>query len=266
MGLNRSGYYKWLKRKDKPNQYMKYRLELIPLIETIHQHHKTYGYHRVAALMRRNTEYQFSDILIHKCMKSIGLKSSSRHYKYKRTKEEHIIYKNEVSGQWTASKPYEIVVSDMTQIRNRGKVYELTLFVDTFNNEIIAQSMSSQKGDIRPYYNCLSQYLSKIKGINYPAVLHTDQGVVYSSKAFNQALSNYNIIRSMSRVATPTDNPIIEALNGWIKDELYRDYNLSQSKNIYQTIEDYIQYFNSERPAYALNYKTPFQYKHELGF
>lgn len=266
MGLNRAGYYKWLKRKDTPNQYMRYRMELIPHIKLINQKHKSYGYHRVAAQMRNATHYQFSDILIYKCMRTIGLKSISRHYKYKKAKGEHIIYKNEIAGNWNASKPYEIVVSDMTQIHNRGKAYELTLFVDTFNNEIIAQSMSSQKGDIKPYYDCLSQYLAKLKGIDYPAILHTDQGPVYSSKAFNQALLNYNIIRSMSRSGTPTDNPIIEALNGWMKHELYRDYDLKQSADVYKTIHDYINYFNLERPAYALHYKTPAQYKHDLGF
>ncbi len=29
----------------------------------------------------------------------------------------------------------------------------------------------------------------------------------------------YNIIRSMSRIGTPTDNPIIESKNGWLKTE-----------------------------------------------
>ena len=28
----------------------------------------------------------------------------------------------------------------------------------------------------------------------------------------------------MSRAGTPTDNPIIESLNGWIKEELFLDF------------------------------------------
>ena len=127
-------------------------------------------------------------MLIYKCMKNIGLKSISRHYKYKKSKEGHIIYKNEIAGNWNASKPYEIVVSDMTQIHSHGKAYELTLFVDAFNNEIIAQSINSRKGDIKPYYDCLSQFLNKSKEVDYPTIIHTDQRTVYSSKAFNQVL------------------------------------------------------------------------------
>lgn len=45
-------------------------------------------------------------------------------------------------------------------------------------------------------------------------ILHTDQGAVYSSRAFCHAHEHYIILRSMSRGGTPTDNPIMEALNG----------------------------------------------------
>ena len=70
----------------------------------------------------------------------------------------------------------------------------------------------------------------------------------------------------MSRAKTPTDNPIIEALNGWMKDELYIDFNLNSTKDIPKTIADYVRYFNNERLAYSLEYKTPFQVRLELGF
>ena len=33
-----------------------------------------------------------------------------------------------------------------------------------------------------------------------------------------------------------------------------------------EMIEAYVEYFNNERPAYALQYKTPVQYRTELGF
>ncbi len=36
----------------------------------------------------------------------------------------------------------------------------------------------------------------------------------------------------MSRARTPTDNPIIESLNGWIKEELYKDFKIYSKENI----------------------------------
>ena len=70
----------------------------------------------------------------------------------------------------------------------------------------------------------------------------------------------------MSRQGTPTDNPIIESLNGWIKEELVCDFNLYKTKDIHKTIKDYIYYFNNERLSYSLNYKSPVQYRTELSF
>ena len=97
-------------------------------------------------------------------------------------------------------------------------------------------------------------------------ILHTDQGSVYSSKAYNKLLENYNISRSMSRAGTPTDNPINESLNGWIKEELFIDFDLKHCNNVPELIKEYIYYYNNERPSYALNYITPIQYNIESGF
>ena len=70
----------------------------------------------------------------------------------------------------------------------------------------------------------------------------------------------------MSRVGTPTDNPIIEALNGWIKEELFLDFDLAHAKDIPALLDSYVNFFNNERPAAALGYKSPVQYKTKLGF
>ena len=70
----------------------------------------------------------------------------------------------------------------------------------------------------------------------------------------------------MSRVATPTDNAIIESINGWIKDELYWDFDLKSVTDFPKFIDDYVYYFNNHRLSYKLNYKTPVQFKIEQAF
>ena len=84
--------------------------------------------------------------------------------------------------------------------------------------------------------------------------------------AFQESHKHYNISRSMSRIGTPTDNPIIESLNGWIKQEMIIDFELKKTNDIHKFIDNYVDYFNYERTAYALDYKTPIQYKTEQGF
>ena len=70
----------------------------------------------------------------------------------------------------------------------------------------------------------------------------------------------------MSRAVTPTDNPINESLNGWIKEKLFIDFDLKHCEDVPNLIKLHIDYYNYERSRYSLNYKTPIQYKIESGF
>ena len=94
----------------------------------------------------------------------------------------------------------------------------------------------------------------------YKMILNSDQGSVYASKAYNELLPMY-VNRSMSRAGTPTDNAAMESINGWIKAELFMDLHVTGEKPVEQEIDDYIVFFNEERPAYSLNYLTPKQYR-----
>jgi transposase InsO family protein len=266
MNINRSGYYKWKARKGIKNRYEKDRELLTEMLNETHMKYRSYGYHRLATVIRQKTSWIFSDNLSHKCCKLAKIQSKARHYKFRKTGEEHILYSNRIHGKWNATRPLEIVASDMTCLRYRGQRYEWTYLLDTYNNEIISSHISSQPGDRRPYFACLADLMKKMKEQKEPVVLHTDQGSVYSSRAFTDAHKDYNIIRYMSRAGTPTDNPKIESLNGWIKSELITDFRYWECENIYKFIEKYVYYFNNQRPAYALNYKSPVQYRTEQGF
>ena len=177
-------------------------------------------------------------------------------------------FNNLVWNGWKGlSKPLEVVISDMTAFNVKGIYYELTLYFDAWNKEIIGYGLDSKRGSTKTYFDGLNQVLTKIKDQTSDLViLHTDQGSVYSSKSYNDLIKDYNISRSMSRAGTPTDNPVNESLNGWIKEELYIDFDLKHCNNVQKLIEEYIFYYNNERPSYALKYKTPIQFKFELGF
>lgn len=101
-----------------------------------------------------------------------------------------------------------------------------------YKNEIIASSVTNKTGSSLPYYHFLNVLIEKTKKQSCPVILHTDQSSVYSSSGFYQTHKYYiNIKRSMSRAGTPTDNPIIESLNGWIKERMKIDFNLQSVDN-----------------------------------
>lgn len=266
--VSRSGYYKWFNRLGKLNRHEQNRQDLSRLIEEIHTEHPSFGYHDITAVIYTETGWKLSALTVHKACRALGVKSEAKHYQWKKPGEEHVVYKNIVDGSWKVDRPLEIVASDMTVLSHRGKQYEWTFIIDVFSNSIIASSLSSRHGDNLPYYNCLNQLIQIIEKEEYsePIIFHSDQGAVYSSKGFQEAHKNYNIIRSMSRVGTPTDNAVIESLNGWIKAEIKCDYNLKDWESIEDFITEYIYFFNYERPSYKLNYKTPAQFLIEQGF
>ena len=107
--------------------------------------------------------------------------------------------------------------------------------------------------------------MGALYALKYQMILHSDQGSVYASKAFNDLLPMYGIVRSMSRAGTPTDNAAMEAINGWIKAELFSDLHVTGNRSVPDEIDDYIVFFNERRPAYALNYLTPKHFRESFS-
>ncbi|XMB68063.1 IS3 family transposase [Mycoplasmatota bacterium zrk1] len=267
MGVSRSGYYKWGKRKGKLNRYEQDRVTLGIMVKDVHSKHGTWGYHRIATLIRNQTGWIFSDWLCHKVCKELTIRSKAKYIHG----EEHLIYPNVINGAWNAARPFEKIVTDTTLIKNKYGKKDLNLYIDVFNNEIVAYDLrASKKGNgTKNHLVALKMLLREKKKRGYKdleTIIHSDQGAVYTSTAYNHAYKNYNIKRSMSRIATPTDNAKNEAINGWMKDELYKDFKIYMSRNLDVDIRKYIHHYNHERPAYALKYKTPIHFKTELGF
>jgi len=65
----------------------------------------------------------------------------------------------------------------------------------------------------------------------------------------------------MSRARTPIDNGAMKSINGWLKEELFNDFKIKGKEDPIKCIEEYIVFFNEQRPSYSLNYLTPKQFK-----
>ena len=269
MSVSRSGYYKWKYRQENPTLREITRQSDINIIKEVHEKHKAHGYRWINHFIRNLYGIYYTDNYVHRICKYENIKYQGKHYQWKKPGEEQCKFNNLIWNGWNKiNKPLQVIVSDMTSFWANKTYYELTLYFDVWNKEIIGYGLSSRKGDIKTYYNGLNQVLELIKKeqTDHLITLHTDQGSVYSSQSYNKLIENYNIQRSMSRAGTPTDNPVNESLNGWIKEELFIDFNLKNCKDVSKLIKEYIYYYNNERPSYALNYKTPIQFKIESGF
>ena len=265
MGINRSSFYYWKKRLNNPSSRTRNLIDNIKLFEEYHLKYPSHGYRWLNAKIRKDIGLVMSDQYAHKCCKLAGIKSKTKHYRYKKPGEAGRVFPNLISAGLNIDGPLQCIVSDMTAFYVKGVYYELTLYMDLWNNEIVSHALSARRGDRMTYISGLEDLLElKKKHPEYQMILHSDQGSVYASKAFNELLPMY-VTRSMSRAGTPTDNAAMESINGWIKAELFTDLHITGEQSVEKEIDEYITFFNEQRSAYSLNYLTPREYKEKYS-
>lgn len=264
MAVSRSGYYKWKNREPNPRQAK--REQLIQLVQETHDAHRSHGYRWVAAYIRLNNDLEFSDNFVFKIFHYLGIRSETKHQIHYKPVKDKNKYPNLIFTTWeTVDRPRQVIVSDMTAFHVRYIYLELTMYFDVFTKQIVSYRFGTRRGDRMQYINGLEDVIEVLQkeGCTEPLVLHTDQGSVYTSIAYNEMIKDKNIARSTSRAGKPTDNPVNESLNGWIKEELFMDFKLGECwerDEMIAIIKQYIDFYNSKRPCYAIGYDIPDRY------
>ena len=116
-----------------------------------HIKYPSHGYRWLNAKIRLDMSIIFSENYAHKCCKYSGIKSKIRKkYKYK-SSERQYIYPNLLIKDLNITAQLQVIVSDMTAFWVKATYYELTLYVDLFNNEIISYAVSTIHGDNKTY-------------------------------------------------------------------------------------------------------------------
>ena len=176
MDINRSGYYKWKYRKSHPTYRYLQRMKDIDFIKNESLEHKAHGYRWLAAFLKKRDGIKMSAEYIYRCRKYVGIICQSKHYKWKKPGEKSYIYDNIIKNNWNVLKPLEIIISDMTSFYSKGVYYELTLYFDAFNREIIGFGLTDRRGDTKPYFEGLDQVIDLIKEKEqtHSSILHTD--------------------------------------------------------------------------------------------
>ena len=213
-----------------------------------------------------NYKVKCSASFIYTIFRYLGIESQTKHKKRKskprKTKDK---YPNLIFSTWeTVDRPRQVIVSDMTTFKPWYFYFEVTFYFDVFTKQILSWSVAERRGSRNQYVDGLQKVLQLLtKDSKEPTVLHTDQGSVYASVAYNELIKEYNIQRSMSRAGKPTDNPVNESLNGWIKEELFMDFKVDKCRSrdeFIDVIERYVKFYNGMRPCYSLGYDTPDNY------
>ena len=258
--INRSTYYKWLKRKniktvkDARDEY------IIEKISELYMKHKgRYGVDRMTHALEQDFNIKCNHKKIYRLMKENKLLSVIKPKKeYRNSGEPHPKH-NVLKRNFTTSCPFDKLATDMTEIKYKGQKIYISPVKD-LNTHVIEANVISDNTSMSTVVEMFEQI--KDKSIPEGTILHSDQGSVYNNLQFQKMLEENNFIQSMSRKGTPIDNAPMESFFGILKSELL--YNsLIDTKNcdMIQEIIGYIEYYNNDRIQKSLGYLTPNQFK-----
>ena len=96
--------------------------------------------------------------------------------------------------------------------------------------------------------------------LNYPKViLHSDQGVQFTSWDFVNFCKDNNITQSMSKAGRPYDNAPMERFYNTFKSNFYNVTSFSNVAMMDELTIKYINWYNYVRPHSYNNYLTPME-------
>jgi transposase InsO family protein len=263
-GVSKSGYYRWKATPLKPNRYDLLHQEIDKLTLEMHQKHPSYGYRSICAAILLETGWKLCSYCVMKSMQRLGICSKARKKRYISTGPEHMIFPNILNRRFHTNQPMQQIAVDICQFRSRGKRYFFVAYLDLFNNEILTWNLGT-RDDLSLIIPPLPKLLA-MKHPDKPLLIHSDQGSQFAAYAYTNLLCIHSVTQSMSRAGNPRDNAVMESCFGWFKNMLCLDFKIHRCDDITATVAQAVVHFNYFRPAYALHYKTPVQFKIAQGF
>jgi putative transposase len=239
--VSRSGYYDYVRRMDVPAKDL-------PLAEKIRECQSvcrnTYGYRRVHIWLERNGIHCNPKTVL-RVMNKYNLLSVIRRKRYVKYGEHLHRYPNLLNRNFTAERPNQKWVTDISYIRTRQGFLYLSIIRDLYDNSIVAYKTGSEQ-NINLVLNTIKAAKRKEK-VTAELRLHSDQGFQYTSQAYFKLTQRYGITPSMSRRGNPYDNALAENFFSILKTECIHRVKIETFKDARELIDDYIYFYNNQR-------------------
>jgi len=266
MNISKSSYYYWIKNKGQLNKTKPSKIALEKRIKELFEENKQiYGSYRIQKMLERES-LVYSRSYIGVLMKEMGLKSVLRRKHVITTDSKHSfpIAQNELNREFISYELGEKWVSDITYIRVNDNWNYLTTIMDLADRKIVGWTLSE---DMTTENTIMKAWLSarKTRNISSNHIFHSDRGVQYASNMISNLLSfNQKITQSMSRKGNCWDNAVAESFFKTIKYEWLYRYRFTSFNQLFNSIKEYINWYNTKRIHSTLGYLTPLEMEMKL--
>lgn len=166
---------------------------------------------------------------------------------------------NLLKRRFRLARPGEILLTDVSYLKygmNRTKY--LSCVKDAVSGRVVSHITSSG--------NDLNLVMDTIDTLDpaEDAIFHSDQGSLYFNDQFQNRIKELGYSQSMSRRGNCWDNASQESFFGHMKDECDLS-GCSTPEEVKEMIDNYVYYYNNERPQWTRNKMTPTEYEGYLN-
>ncbi len=268
-GVSRSGYYNYVKNLVKlSDKEVKDRLDFM-MIENAYNY-KTWKKGAKQIKMRIERDYGVTMNLkkIRRLMKKYDLKCPIRQEnpvkKMMKATQSHRTFENILERHFMQGTAKKVLLTDITYLSyGNGRRAYLSVIKDASTKMILAWELS-QTIDLKFVIETVNTLLDFYQGeLDLNIMIHSDQGVHYTSIQYQELLKKNGILQSMSRRGNCWDNAPQESFFAILKTET-EIKKCNSYLQLSQTLIDYIPYYNKDRPQWDLHRMTPYEYDEYL--
>jgi len=263
-GVSRSGYYNWLKAIDaRKVKEIQDKQDFKLILEA----YKFRGYDKGSRgihMRLLNHGTRMNRKKIQRLMNKYGLKCPIRkanpYRRMAKAMKTNNISENLVNREFREHGPSTILLTDITYIyyKNRQKAY-LSVIKDAYTKQVLPY-VPSKSLEVDFVLETIKNLMQNHDiPLNNKTIIHSDQGVHYTSHSFRELLKNEELRQSMSRRGNCWDNAPQESFFGHMKDEIHLD-RCSDFEEVKIEIDNYMDYYNNDRYQWGLAKLSPNEY------
>lgn len=263
LGVSRSGFYAWLTRSQQPPspRQMADQHLTAAIHDSFEQSRRTYGAPRIHAALRA-AGWRCARKRVARLMKSTGIavRRKMRRVVTTNSGHEQPIAANLLGRQFSASRPNEKWLTDITYVATREGWLYLAGVLDVFTRKLVGWAMGAQMGQ-----QLVVGALEMALAATQPArgvVHHSDRGSQYAAADYQQRLLEAGMVVSMSGRGNCLDNAMMESFWATLKSECAVEVYASRAAARLSIFEYIAVWYNRARLHSALGYLSPAAFEH----